>query len=139
MLDRLEKIALRYKELEQEIASPGVVSNPKRLQEIAQERAQLETLVEKYNHFKKTKSELDATRDLLKEALDAELKTMAEAEMEELKSKLENWNCRSSWNYCPKTPTMSAISLWRSGLVQGETRLAYSLLIFSECILATPS
>jgi protein subunit release factor A len=42
MLERLAKIEKQYVDLEEEMASQEVASNPKKLQELAQERARLE-------------------------------------------------------------------------------------------------
>jgi len=43
MLDQLDRIEKRYQELERQIATPEVASDPKQLQVLAQERAVLRT------------------------------------------------------------------------------------------------
>ena len=54
MLKRLGKIEKRYLELEQQMASPEMVSDLKKLQELAREKAELENLVSLYRRYKDT-------------------------------------------------------------------------------------
>lgn len=104
MLERLDNIVARYRELEVEIGSPEVVSNPKRLQEIAQERAGLEALVETYNTYKSAEAELKSLREMLKEPLGEDLKTMAEEEIGSLEQKLTRLEHDIKLSLLPKDP-----------------------------------
>ena len=104
MIDRLEKIVARYKELEHEIASPEVASDHKKLQEIAQERASLEGLVEKYYSYQDVMQELKNTESMLKQSLDEELKQLAEDEIENLKQKASDLEYQLKLFLLPKDP-----------------------------------
>jgi len=104
MLERLDNIVARYRELEEEIGSPDVVSNPKRLQEVAQERAGLESLVETYNNYKAVDAELDSLREMLKEPLGEDLKTMAQDEIALLEQKLVQLEHEIKLALLPKDP-----------------------------------
>ncbi len=104
MFDRLEHIVARYKELEKEISSPEVINDHKKLQELAQERASIESLVEKYSAYKDTVNELESTRNMLGQPLENELKEMAEAEIEELNQKLEQLEHELKLSLLPKDP-----------------------------------
>jgi peptide chain release factor 1 len=89
MLERLAKIEQQYIELEEEMASDEVVSNPKKLQELAQERAGLEELVTLYRQYKKTVQALDDTRAMLDDKLDEDMISMVKQEIENLESRAE--------------------------------------------------
>jgi peptide chain release factor 1 len=89
MLERLAKIEQQYIELEEEMASDGVVLNPKKLQELAQERAGLEELVTLYRQYKKTVQALDDTRAMLNDKLDEDMMSMVKQEIENLESRVE--------------------------------------------------
>jgi len=105
MLERLDNIVARYRELEEEIGAPEVVSNPKRLQEIAQERAGLENLVETYNAYKAADAELSSLREMLKEPISEDLKEMAEEEIVALEKKLEQLDHEIKLALVPKDPS----------------------------------
>ncbi len=88
MLERLAKIEERYIELEQQIATPEVAADPKRLQVLAQERAALESLVTKYRKYKDTIRQLEQTRDMQTEEMDGAMETLVRQEIEGLESQL---------------------------------------------------
>ena len=89
MLDRLAAIEKRYQELERQIATPEIATDPKQLQALAQERAGLEDLVAKYRRFKATSSELEEAKSLLAEERDEDMKALAVQEIEILEPQLE--------------------------------------------------
>ena len=106
MLERLENIAKRFHELELEMSSEEVVTNPTALQKIGQERAALEPLVEKYEKLKDTLEQLGATREMLDEEddLDDELREMGEVEIRELEETREKLEHAIKLHLMPKDP-----------------------------------
>ncbi len=88
MLDRLDKIEIRYQELEQQMATPEVVSDLKKLQALAQERAGLESLVAKYRKYKAIARSLEETKAMLSGGLDEDMATLVRQETESLESQL---------------------------------------------------
>jgi peptide chain release factor 1 len=90
MLERLEQIENRFNDIEQEMAGPEVLSNLKRLQELARERASLEILVNKYRQYRTIAGQLLETRDLLEGENDEEMHSMIKQEINTLESKLES-------------------------------------------------
>ena len=89
MLDQLERIDKRYQELDQQIASPEVASDPKQLQILAQERATIESLVTKYREYKATAKSLEETRAMLDGGLDEDMTALVKQEIESLESRLD--------------------------------------------------
>jgi peptide chain release factor 1 len=89
MLERLAKIERQYMELEEQMASDEAISNPKKLQELAQERARLEELVSLYRQYQKSVKTLEDTRAMLNDKLDDDMLTMVKQEIENLEGVVE--------------------------------------------------
>ena len=89
MLDQLERIEKRYQELNQQIAIPEVMSDPRQLQLLAKERAGIENLVTKYREYKATTKLLEETRAMLSNGLDEEMIVLVKQEIESLQSRLD--------------------------------------------------
>ena len=90
MMDRLEQIDKHYQELEEQIATPEIASDPKQLQKLAQERASIESVVTKYREYKATARSLEETRAMLNDGLDEEMKTLVKQEIASLEAKLDH-------------------------------------------------
>jgi len=89
MWDKLEEISKRCRELEEQIASPEVVSDPKQLQKLAQERAGIEDVVEIYRKYKATDKALSDTKAMLGDGLDEDMIAMVKQEIIDLESQLD--------------------------------------------------
>jgi len=90
MLDQLGRIEQRYQELERQIATPEVASDPKQLQVLARERASIEDLVTKYREYKATAKSLEETRAMLSGEVDEDMVALVKQEIGSLESKLEH-------------------------------------------------
>ena len=88
MLDQLERIEKHYQELDRQIATPEVASNPEQLQKLAQERASIENVVTKYKKYKKASKELEDVKSMHIVGLDEDMKALVKQEIESLESKL---------------------------------------------------
>lgn len=89
MLGQLDKIERRYQEIEEQMATPEVTSDLKKLQNFARERAGLEDLVTKYRRYKETLSSLEETKKMLTEKLDEDMTAMVKQEIESLELRLD--------------------------------------------------
>jgi peptide chain release factor 1 len=81
MLDKISKIVERYDELERRMADPEVLANYQKVAELAQERSELEPIVEVYREHLTLTKELEETRELLEISDDPEMAAMAEEEI----------------------------------------------------------
>src|SRR5512136_1406308 len=86
MFQKLHEVENRYRELERLLMDPKVLGNPKELQKLARERAELSRLVEAYRVYKKVNEEIQASQELLTEA-DEEMRELAKAELHGLREK----------------------------------------------------
>ncbi len=104
MWDRLEQIDKRYHELGEQMAIPEVVSDPQRLQTLAQERASIEGLVTKYREYKATSKALEETRAMLGDGLDEEMAALVKEEIESLESQQQRLLEKLKIALMPKDP-----------------------------------
>ena len=88
MMKRLQSIEERYNEINEEMMSPEIVSDPKRLAKLGKEQASLKQSVEAYEELKGLNSHIEQAEEMAKEH-DPELKEMAQMELEELLPKKE--------------------------------------------------
>ncbi len=104
MLNKISKIVRRYEELEKRMADPEVLADHVKLAELAQERSDIQPIVESYRRHEKLVRELDDTRELLEMAEDPEMIEMAEEEIEQLEGDLESLEERMRFLLIPKDP-----------------------------------
>jgi peptide chain release factor 1 len=89
MWDRLKQIERRYRELDQQMAKPGIATDLKKLQTLAREKAGIEEVVIRYHQYQKTSRELEKTKSMLTSELDEEMSAMVKQEIEKLETKLD--------------------------------------------------
>lgn len=93
MFDKFEAVVKRFEEIDQLISDPSVIANQDRFTRLMKERSDLEPIVEKYNEYKNVVSAIQEALDILEDRPDAELRDLAQAELDEnkeLKEKIEN-------------------------------------------------
>jgi len=86
MFQKLHEVENRFQELERLLSDPKVLANPKEMQKLARERAELSKLVESYRVYKKVSEEILTSQELLEES-DEEMRDLAKAEISKLKEK----------------------------------------------------
>jgi len=86
MFQKLDEVENRYQELERLLADPKVLANPKEMQKLARERAEISRLVETYRVYKRVSEEIQGSRDLLLES-DEEMRELAKSELQSLKER----------------------------------------------------
>jgi len=90
MINRLESIEKRYKELSELIAQPEISSNVSRLQTLAQEQAGLEDIVTKFRQYKSVSKELQDTQAMLDDGLEPDMISVVKEEIANLKKRQDN-------------------------------------------------
>ncbi len=104
MLESLNKVEERYKELTRLMADPDIAQDYERVTEYAKERADLDDLVSIYRAYKDTAEELEGTKTLLADDDDPELQELAEVEIVELQARLEELETQLYQMLLPKDP-----------------------------------
>ncbi len=104
MLERLADLDARYMELEHQLTDPEVIADHRRVQELAQERSDLETVVTLYREYRAAAKQLDEARVLMREGDDDEMRKMAQDEVEELSEQVERLDQEMKVALLPKDP-----------------------------------
>jgi peptide chain release factor 1 len=86
MFQKLKEVERRYQQLENLLAEPKILSNPKEMQKLAREHAELSKLVETYRAYQNVEREIQASQDLLSES-DEEIRDLAKAELHSLRER----------------------------------------------------
>ena len=88
MGDKLEKIIAAYEELEKKMMDPAIASDPKEYARIAKEHASQAELVAKAREYLQALDDIEAAKEMLHEAADAEEKEMLQEDISENEQKL---------------------------------------------------
>jgi peptide chain release factor 1 len=104
MLDKLENLYIKYKQVEEKLSDPESTSDLEKFKSLNKEYRNLEPIAEKYLELKNLTSNITASRDILKNESDAELKEMAKMELDELTPLLEPLEEEIRFMLIPKDP-----------------------------------
>jgi peptide chain release factor 1 len=89
MLDKLEGVLKRYRELEEMLSDPGVVGDRDRYRKITKEKAAMEERVAAATEYRSLMGEIDGAREIVDGGDDQELREMAREELKGLQAKRE--------------------------------------------------
>ena len=103
MLDKIKQVVTRYDEIERQMTDPAVLADHVKLTELAQERSDLQALVEAYREHERVAQELADARELA-ELETGEMAELAEAEIETLEAHLESLDSEMRRLLVPKDP-----------------------------------
>lgn len=141
LLEKLKSVEQTFNELTRRLADPDIAKDPNEYQRVAKSRSSLEEVVNTYETWKTTQSDLAGAKQVLKESAgDPELQQMAALEVEELEDKLEHLETRLKILLLPRDPNdekniMLEIragtggdeaSIWAGDLVRMYSRYAES-------------
>jgi peptide chain release factor 1 len=89
MLEKLETIQHNFKELTEKLSDPATIANQAEFQKLAKRRAELEPVVEAFVKYQQLTESLEGAKSILETEKDAEMREMAEMEIEELEPQVE--------------------------------------------------
>ena len=105
MLDKLEQIEHTYDELTARLADPDVLASPAQFRDASRALAELNPVVELFHRYKRTREELDQTRELLGELdRDDDLFEVATEEKGVLQAALDALEEKVKQELAPKDP-----------------------------------
>jgi len=104
MLEKLAHVEERYEELNTVLSDPAIATDYVRANEYAQERAELEGVVNSYRRYKQIQEELSDTRSLLQENLGSEMSELALEEIASLEDEAEELEQELRAFMLPKDP-----------------------------------
>ena len=103
MFEKLEKLARRFAEIDELLATPEVTSDPDRLSKLAKERADLEPVVAAFRQLRATQDELADAKTLASDA-DEDLAAMAREEIPRLTERVAELEDQLKTTLLPKDP-----------------------------------
>lgn len=90
MLEKFVEIKKQFIKLEESLADPAVLNDPKKLKEVSQDYTEIKPVAEKIDELSKNEKGLQSAKEILEKETDEEVKQMAKIEIKELEEKIEN-------------------------------------------------
>lgn len=88
MIDKLEKIEQRYRELAEKLSDPETMSKPALFRDLSKESAELTETVKVFGEYKNSLQDLHNAQTILNDGQDSDLVELAKAEIAELEPKI---------------------------------------------------
>ena len=104
LLEKLETLYFRFREIGQLITDPEVIQDMNRFVKLNKEYRDLEQIVEAGDELKRAVSSYDEAQEILNTETDKELKEMAEMEIEELDAKIPELESKVKMLLVPADP-----------------------------------
>jgi peptide chain release factor 1 len=104
LIDRLDGIARRYREIEAEMGRPEVASDHAQLTRLAREQRALRDTVHAYDDYRKARQEFDSARELQKNERDPEMQEYLRAEEHRASAQLAELDEKLKVLLLPKDP-----------------------------------
>jgi peptide chain release factor 1 len=104
MIDRLEAIARRYREIEQEMGKPEVASDHEKITKLAREQRTLREIVDAYDAFRRVRNEMEAAREMLRHEKDPEMQEYMRSEEHHASQQLAELEEKLKVLLLPKDP-----------------------------------
>ncbi len=104
MIEKLESIVEKYRNLEREVSDPEIMKDMNRYKAVMQEHAHLSSIVSVYTEYRKVLTERDEAAVLMEKESDPEIKEMAKEEFTGLEEKRETLEKELKKLLIPKDP-----------------------------------
>lgn len=88
MLEKLDFVEKKYKELTDRIMDPDLINDLEEWQSVMKEHAEVEPIVMKYREYRELSEELDGAKEMLYDKLDDDMKEMVRDEIKELEESI---------------------------------------------------
>jgi peptide chain release factor 1 len=104
MIDRLESIARRYREIEQEMARPEVASDHEKLTLLAREQRTMRDIVTAYDAYRRARQEMESAREMLRHEKDPDMQEYLRSEERRAEERLGQLEEQLKVLLLPKDP-----------------------------------
>ena len=101
MIERLEVIVKRYNEIKDELASPEIISDIKKITELSNEQTRFEKTVELYDKYKQVIDDIEAAKEMVK---DKDLMEFAKEELARLEKEQADITSKLEVELLPHDP-----------------------------------
>ena len=104
MIDKIQQVVARYEEIEVQMSDPIILADHVKLTELAQERSEMEPLVNTFKQHEKLTAELAEAKELAELADDPEMAALAAEEIKSIRKQLPKLEQRMRTLLIPKDP-----------------------------------
>lgn len=104
MLEKIQKVVSRYEEIDMQMTDPVILADHVKLTELAQERAEIEPLVNAYRQHQQIAQEIEEAQELSELEDDPDMIALAAEEVSKLSKKQEELEARMLKLLIPKDP-----------------------------------
>ena len=104
MIDRLESIARRYREIEEEMARPEVASDHEKLTLLAREQRTMRDIVTAYDAYQRARQEMESAREMLRHEKDPDMQEYLRSEERRASDRLAELDEQLKVLLLPKDP-----------------------------------
>lgn len=104
MIDKLEQVAARFKEVESLLSDSSVVSDQNKYREFAKEHAALAPIVAAFEQWQRTTREIEESQQLVEQESDKEMRELAAEELASLKKQKSELHDELMILLLPKDP-----------------------------------
>lgn len=104
MFDKLEVADNRYEEINLKLSDPQIISNQDEYRRLMKEFSELGEIVDKFREYKKVKSDIAESKELLDSTLEKDFRELVQAEFDEAREKLETIEGQLKLMLVPKDP-----------------------------------
>lgn len=101
MIDTLNTLENKYKNLTEELTKPEVFNDFKKMTKLSKEKTEIEEIVNKYKEYKQILEDIEAAKEMLN---DKSLEEFAKEELRELETKKEEFESKLKILLLPKDP-----------------------------------
>ncbi len=101
---KLREVKEKFEKITEQLSDPNIISNQKEFVKLTKERSNLSEIVEAYNQYDEVLNNIKGNQEIIDSSGEADIKEMAESELEELESKKENLEEKIKLLLLPKDP-----------------------------------
>lgn len=107
MLDLIEQLEKKFQDIAEQLASPEVVSDPRKIKDVSKKHRDLSDIMEVARKYRSVVNQIAGNEELIEEGGDREIVEMAEEELEELRDEKESLERELKLLLVPKDPNDS--------------------------------
>ncbi len=104
MLDQLERINIRFHEINDLLTRPQTMADPNLFRNLSKERSAAAEIVERYTEYLKVLKDIDGNKDIVHNSDDADLREMAKSELSGLEARRDTLESELKYLLVPKDP-----------------------------------
>ncbi|MGO1712708.1 MAG: peptide chain release factor 1 [Senegalia sp. (in: firmicutes)] len=104
MLEKLDFLEEKYKDLNGKISDPDIINNMNEWQKYVKEHAEVEPIVMKYREYKEVVEGIAESKEMLNDKLEDDFKEMVKEELNELQEQEEELQVEIKFLLIPKDP-----------------------------------